>query len=95
VVWRILVFFFFRTRIIKYTRSFETAGTTHCCQKLTFFGGWGVNVTFGLPAMHLKNVQMYEIYFAVELIHICSQNPPWCMHVLQFLGMSVIFFVHY
>jgi len=64
--------FFFRIRIMHYTRSFEIAGTTHCHQKLTFFGGWGINATFGLLVMDLKNVQMYEIYSALELIHICS-----------------------
>jgi hypothetical protein len=89
--------FFFRVRITQsrkmnvYTRSFEISGTTHCCLKLSFFWGGRLNVTFGLRAMDTKNVLMYGIYFAVELIHKCSQNPTWWMHVLHFLHVSVIF----
>jgi hypothetical protein len=81
--------FFFRVRIMLskkmkvYVRFFE--GTTHCCQKFTFLEGRGISVTFGLLAMDIKNAQMYEIYCAVELIHICSQNSPWCLRVLQSL----------
>ena len=72
---------FFRIRITQCTRSFKLAGTTHCCQKLTFFGGWGVNVTFGLPAMDLKNVQMYEICSGVNS-YLQLKSPPAHAHTL-------------
>jgi hypothetical protein len=59
------------------TRSFGIS----LISEIHFFCWWGggrvVDVMFVLPAMGIvRNTQIYEIYFVVGLIHICSPNPP-------------------